>query len=230
MEAKILEAMSAIEIFESAKETTKTGLAKRGVLHNVKKGHILFRDKEDVQQIYMIVRGFVSLYKINEQGEKKVIFVLGKGKLINEVILQEMPASVSCEIFEHATILSFRKSDFLAAMEKDFELTKAVIDSLSLKIRRLYRQMKNTSGSLRGDKKLAAKLWKLSGDFGRPGADGSVIDLELSITYLANMLGAKRETVSRQLKVLSEMGLVYMKGNHFIIPDREKLAQYFKLS
>lgn len=228
MEKKILAAMNGIEVLDSAKEETKRALAAKGVLHILRKGHILFRDKEEVQSLYIVVSGFVSLYKIDEQGEKKVIFVLGQGKLINEAILQGMTASVSCEVLELAKILSFRKADFLMEMEHDFDLTKAVITSLSTKIRRLYRQMKNTTSSLRGDKKLAAKLWKLSGDFGKEVSDGSVIGVEISITYLADMLGTKRETVSRQLKVLTGLGLVYLQDNYFMIPSREKLAQYFK--
>lgn len=230
MEEKLLKAMAAVTVFEHAGMETKRVLAKTGTLQLMKKGRIIFRDKEKVSRLYMVVSGFVSLYKINEQGEKKVIFMQGQGTMINEVILQDLPASISAEVFEEAWVLSFHRSDFLAAMEQDFDLTKAVIDSMSLKIRRLYRQMKNTSGSIRGDKKLAAKLWKLSGDFGREVSGETVIELELSITYLADMLGTKRETVSRQLKLLAEKGLVYIKGNHFIIPDREKLAEYFKLS
>lgn len=231
MTENLLAAMAEVTVFERAGEDTIKLLAGTGTLQRIKKGRIVFRDKEQISNLYMVVSGFVSLYKINAQGEKKVIFMQGKGTMLNEVILNDMPASISAEVFEDAWILSFHKADFLAAMEKDFDFTRAVIDSMALKLRRMYRQIKNTSGSVRGDKKLAAKLWKLSGDFGREAPGGTtMIELELTITYLADMLGTKRETVSRQLKILTEQGLVYMKDNHFIIPDRDKLAQYFKLS
>lgn len=230
MDERILSAMAGIKVFEHAGEDTKRVLASVGTLKQMNKGRVIFRDKDQVFNLYMVVSGFVSLYKINEQGEKKVIFMQGKGTTINEVILNDMPASVSAEVFADAWILSFHKSDFLAAMRQDFDFTRAVINSMSLKIRRLYRQAKNTSASMRGDKKLAAKLWKLSGDFGHDTPAGTRIELKLSITYLADMLGAKRETVSRQLKILTGLGLVYMEDNHFIVPDRGKLAQYFKRS
>ena len=57
---------------------------------------------------------------------------------------------------------------------------------------------------------------------------GTLIDMNLSITYLADMLGSKRETVSRQAKKLTELQLISMEKNHVSIPDMEKLREYFK--
>ena len=148
--------------------------------------------------------------------------------MINEVVLQGMTASVNCEVFETAQVLCFNKYDFLDIMEHDFVLTKGVLDSLSIKVRRTYRQLKNTSAALRGDKRVAAKLWKLSKDFGVTGPGGTTITLNLSITYLADLLGLKRETVSRQLKALAQQGLIRIKNGRITILDCEKLCEFFK--
>lgn len=76
---------------------------------------------------------------------------------------------------------------------------------------------------------MAAKLLKLSWDHGVEDEDGVRIDMNLTVTYLAEMLGSKRETVSRQVKKLNEQGLIMVKKNKFIIPDQEKLSKYFKM-
>ena len=52
--------------------------------------------------------------------------------------------------------------------------------------------------------------------------------MDLSVTYLADMLGSRRETVSRQLKHLTEQGLVRVQRGKFIIPDRDALSVFFK--
>ena len=157
-----------IEVFRQVTPNSITILSSCGTMRYLSKGEHLFLDKEPVEMLYIIVSGLVSLYKVNSKGEKKVIFILDKGKLINEAILQGLSASINCEVFEDAQILCFDKSDFLRVMENDFVLTKIVLDSLSIKVRRLYRQLKNTSNSVRGDKRIAAKLWKLSNDYGSP--------------------------------------------------------------
>ncbi|AAK79478.1 CRP-like cAMP-binding protein [Clostridium acetobutylicum] len=225
---ELKEAFKEVEVLQNVSLDTLKLLENYGSLKRIKKGEHIFRDKDQVSVIYIVIEGLAALYKINSVGEKKVIFVFGKGKMLNEVIFQEMFASVNCEVLEDALILCFSKNKLIKVMEKDFELTKAVMNSMAIKIRRLYRQLKNTTNSIRGDKKIAAKLWKLSGDYGIKVKEGTKINMELSITYLADMLGSKRETVSRQLKLLTEKNLVILKKNEFIIPNREKIKNYFK--
>lgn len=216
------------EVLCGIREATLKELAECGIVLEMRRGQCLFRDKEDVYHVYFVIEGLTSLYKINSLGERKVIFTLGKGKMLNEVILNGMPASIYCDVIQDAKILAFPKKRFWALMEQDNRLMRQVYDSMALKTRRLYRQLKNTTNAMRGDKRIAAKLWKLSYDHGKKTEEGIRIDLEISITYLADMLGSKRETVSRQVKTLTEMGLVKYEKNHFIIPDPNQLNQFFK--
>lgn len=138
-----------------------------------------------------------------------------------------MPASINCEAFEDSIIICFEKEDLLQVMEKNFEFNKKIIYSMGKKIRRLYRQIKNTV-PLKIDKKIAAKLWKLSKDYGINMEDGVLIDLNISITYLADMIGSTRETVSRCINGLQKQGLIEMKDKKIIVKDRDKLSSYFK--
>lgn len=223
------ESFSVVKILTNIKPSTLDNLQKCGKLIKLPKDKHLFFDKEAVDTVYIVIEGMVSIYKISNEGEKKVIYVLGKGLMVNEVILQNLPASAGCEVITEALILCFPKDKLLEIMEQDFELTKAILDSMALKIRRLYRQLKNTSGSIRLDKKIAAKLWKLTMDYGIPCKEGICINMDLTVTYLANLVGAKRESVSRHLKVLTELNLVIFKKNRFIIPNTNKLMEYFKL-
>ena len=220
-----------LEVMDIFKNISKTSLEKLAYLGEVKKyttGSHVFRDKEDVKTLYIVVSGSVSLYKLNENGNKRVIFILGTGKMINDVIIQDLPASINCEIFEEAQILSYDKYTFLDIMENDFNLSKNIIGSLAMKVRRMYRQLKNASGIIRMEKKLAAKLWKLSKDYGVPCGNGVIINMNMSITYLADLLGSKRETISRALKILSNENLIEYENKKIKVINQEKLAQFFK--
>ena len=75
---------------------------------------------------------------------------------------------------------------------------------------------------------IAAKLYMLARDYGKETERGISIEMQLSITYLSEMLGSKRETVSRQVKKLCDSGLILMEKNHFWIPNLENLSNYFK--
>ncbi|SMB90330.1 transcriptional regulator, Crp/Fnr family [Desulfonispora thiosulfatigenes DSM 11270] len=220
-------ALQRLVIFKDLNIETINLLTEKANLVDMEKGKTIFIDKDEVKQIYIVVTGKVSLYKISESGQKKVIFILDQGSLINEVILDDLSASINCEAFEKGKLLVFAKNDFLDIMKQDFELTKNVLNSFAIKVRRLYRQMKNTT-TLNMEKKLAAKLWKLSKDYGQEVEEGVVINLKITITYLADMFGCARETTSRALKKLEDSGLIITKGRKIIIPDRSELAKYFK--
>ncbi|WP_028829575.1 Crp/Fnr family transcriptional regulator [Proteocatella sphenisci] len=219
-----------IDILKDINETTLNLLEPSASIRNYKKNEHIFFDREEVENFYFIVSGKAGLYKLNNKHEKKVIFVYGNGSFLNEVMLQDIYASINCEILTDSKILCISKVAFMNAMEMDFKLSKEVMDSMALKIRRLYHQIKNTSSTVRLDKQIAAKLWKLSIDHGKVCEDGIMIDFDLTITYLADLVGSKRETVSRYLKILSDNSLIIIRKNRFIIKDRELLLKYFNES
>jgi CRP-like cAMP-binding protein len=223
-----IEQLEELDIFNNISKTSYEKLAQLGEVKKYEAGTHIFRDKEEVTTLYVIISGSVSLYKLNENGHKRVIFILGKGKMINDVIIQGLPASINCEIFEQAQILSYDKNAFLNIMERDFLLSKNIMSSLAMKVRRLYRQLKNTTGTIRMEKRLAAKLWKLSKDYGIKTENGVVINMNISVTYLADLLGSKRESISRALKILLNENLISYEDKKIKVINQDKLSEFFK--
>lgn len=224
----INEAFQISDILRQASPSSQAEIASFAFIRRYERGQHVFFDQEEVNCFYILLEGIASLYKTNSLGEKKVIFIYGPGSLLNEVTMQELPASINCEIREEALVLVLPKVRFWYVLERDGALTRAVMESMSLKIRRLYRQLKNTTNALSGEKRLAAKLYKLAKDHGIAAGDEIEISMNLSITYLAEMVGSKRETVSRQMKRLTEMGLIRMEKNRVFVPDLKKLSKYFR--
>jgi CRP-like cAMP-binding protein len=219
--------LEKMELFSNVERGTLKALSEIGIKRIYKKGEHIFRDKEKVSNLYIVKSGKVALYKLSESAQKKIIFILGENKVINAVILDNLPASINCEAFEDAEILSFDIVKFVEIMKNNFELTKIIINSLTIKVRRLYRQSKN-SIAIKVEKRVAAKLWKLSKDYGVEVKNGTLINLNVSVTYLADMFGAQRETISRALKILVNKGLILNENKKIIIVNREKLAEFFK--
>lgn len=216
-----------LPIFKVVSNSTLEFLKDRTYKIKIKKGKQLFDQKEIVKTIYIVLKGKMTLYRNSEEGQKRVIFILNEGEIINEVIFDEKVSSANCEAFEDSELLCFLKDDIMKAMSMDFKLTEFIINSMSKKIRRLYRQLKNTV-PIRIDKRLAAKLWKLSRDYGIPADEGTLINLNITVTYLADMLGSSRETISRCLRVLENEGLIKVKNKKIYVVSSEKLSIYFR--
>lgn len=219
--------LGRMDIFKGLSEETLGQLSEYCELKEYKKGKHVFRDKEVVSRIYIVYSGKVSLYKMNESAQKKIVFILGPSKIINDYAIDDLPSSVNCEVFERAEILSIDKNKFLEIMKNDFELTKIFIKSQAIKVRRLYRQMKNST-PIKVEKRVAAKLWKLAKDYGEEVEDGTLINLNISVTYLADMFGAPRETISRALKFLTKEELITHDNKKIIIRDKDRLSKFFK--
>lgn len=219
----IQEACRSCEVLREAGPESLHKIALCGRIQEYQKGELLFRERESVDQMYFLVKGHVALYRINQRNDRKVIFLFRKGEMLNEVILQNPVASISCLALDSILVLKIPRKEFQKILLKDTILCTKVMDSLSIKLRRCYRQLGNTSNSVRLEEQVASKLWKLARDFGVETEKGVRIDFELSITFLADMVGSKRETVSRVVKRLSEKEMISVEKGYFFVKDMEKI-------
>lgn len=192
------------------------------------KNKTFIRAKEPVSRIYFILSGKVILYNLTRSGRRKIIFVLGKGVLVNETVINARYSSVFCDTIEETELFLIPCAAFLKCMESSFDLTKAVLEEQERKIWRMGHQLKNTTGAIHMERKLAAKLWKLARDFGKPTKDGIRIDIRMTVTFLADLMGAPRENISRICKTLTEYGLMKMENRQITVTDPDRLAAFYK--
>jgi len=207
--------------------STKTIERLSGIATSVtlKKGETLFWEKEQVDAVYAVIGGKVAILRYSGNGQKRIFFILDSGALINEVVFDNLPVSVVAEAFEATEVLRFPKEELTAIMKDDFQLTTNIMCSMGKKQRRLYRQLKNTV-PIKIDKKLAAKLWKLSKDYGVPEGEWQRIDLKITVTSLSHLMGSPRETISRALKTLIEAGIVKWEDKQLLVREEEILDYY----
>ena len=221
--------MKNIEVFKNLNEETYEKLGKILRRRELNKKEVLFLEREVVENVYFIEEGKISLFKITESGERKIIFILRNGQMINDVLIDKnKTTTVSCKAFENSKLFECNSKDLLKVMEEDFQLTKNILSHIQNLNRRLYRQLKN-SVSIRMDKKLAAKLYRMGREFGINKDEWTLINADLTITYMADMLGCKRETLSRAMKVLQDKNLVKFENKKIYIKQYE-LSLYFKNS
>ena len=227
MEENTFKEICTFELFQGLNNYSYQMMKENGRIAEFDTNYILIKEKHDANELYFILDGVVSIYKINANGQKKVFYMLNKGCFINED-LDHRSSSINAELHVQSKLFILQKDIVFEMMKNDFIFTQKILSSLSSKVRRLYRQLKNTPNSIRVEKKVAAKLYKLCKDYGIKKNNEIEIDLQLSITFLADLLGSQRETVSRAVKKLQETGLIYYKNRKFYVKDIEALAYYFK--
>ena len=75
MEVVNAETLRHIELFSSIKQESMDELLECMRVAKYKKGCYIFRDKELIDQVFIVLSGKVSIYKLSEVGEKRVIFI-----------------------------------------------------------------------------------------------------------------------------------------------------------
>ena len=114
---KVTKDMKALEIFNNVCDETIEIILEQGEIRKYSKDTIVFYDKEEVTDIYIVISGTVSLYKLNENGQKKVIFILGEGKVVNEVIIFLHSSKSYFIISRSLFLLIFKSSAFSKALQ-----------------------------------------------------------------------------------------------------------------
>ncbi len=195
-------------------------------IQTLTKGEILFVEMDCSNNLYILTNGVVELYKITNCLDERVLFLLKGPSILNEEVLFSTLCenSTSARTCIDSEILKIPKHIFLNIMRDSFDIIDVVNRSLNNKLKRCYRQLKNSGTNITINKKVASKLWKLAHDYGVETEKGLLIQFNLSITLLAKMIGTKRETVSRCIKNLKKEGILKYDEGQFIVVDIDSLA------
>lgn len=183
------------------------------------RGQIVFSEGDDGTGFYVLVSGRVKIFKLSPEGKEQILHIFGPGDPFGEVAVfsgQHFPANA--EVMEESRIFFFPRDSFASLIKKNPSLALNMLAILSKRLRRFANLIDDLSlKEVPG--RLAAHLLYLSGQ-----TKGSE-ELELTITksQLASLLGTIPETLSRILGKMSKQGLIESDGRRIKILDREAL-------
>ena len=206
---------------------TRERFEKEASVFTLPKRSLCLRAGETNERVLFLLGGMVQVYNLTGNGQKKILFLFGPDTMLNDNLFGSLTRAF-CETMDRCTFAAVPRTALLDMMRQDFALTEALSRITERRVWRLEHQLKNTVGSIYLERKLAAKLWKLSRDFGVSDGRETYIDAELSVTFLADLLGVPRETTSRVCKRLTEEGLIRLENKRLYLPDPEGLSRFFR--
>ncbi|MBW2149779.1 MAG: Crp/Fnr family transcriptional regulator [Deltaproteobacteria bacterium] len=139
-------------------------------------------------------------------------------------LLDDTPRSADAVALEPCELLVLNRTDFLAFLKDNEKAVQSVLYSLSMRLRKTDDLLEDTC-FLNISARFAKKLVQLAEDYGHQDKDTTLIDLDLKQKDLAGMIGATRESVNKELRVLREKGLVSATGSKIRIHNLELLKR-----
>lgn len=121
------------------------------------------------------------------------------------------------------TLLSVSAKDFRTLLAEHPEFYDAVLRLYAREIRGLFARIEDLH-TLQLRARLGKQLAALARGFGVPCVEGSVkIGLHLSQAELGQLVGASRQCVNRELKLMEQEGVIQQFGDGLKICDRRAL-------
>ena len=184
------------------------------------KGHFknetIFREGDAPRGLIVVREGAVKIFKIGDTGREQILEIEGPGRSVAELPLFDgLPYPASCATVADSVILTVRVREFQAILERHPAVSRAIIASLSRRLRRMVMLVQELSlKDVRG--RLADLLVELA------GASDSV-EMTLSHQELAARIGTVREIVTRTLGRMAQEGAIQVDGHTIRLIDRSRL-------
>lgn len=193
--------------------------------HYLKKGEALFRKGDEGTALYLILSGKLKISRQSRGGDEVILAVLAGGDFCGEMaILDGFPRSADAVALEETQLFGLNRKDFLAYMTSHEAAVQAILAALSQRLRKADDFLEDIF-FLNVSARLAKKLIELALANGCREGQGEPGTVNATQKELAGMVGASRESVNKELRILREKDLVSISGNTILIRDLEALRR-----
>ena len=226
-----VEFLKSVPIFSELNSDTLEHLSRSGSIQSFTKEALILSEKEAGSALFIIISGKVKISRISsEDNDKEVILsILNPSDFFGEMsLLDGLERSASAVAMEDSKIFIIQRSDFLSLLKEHPEVSIALLQELTQRLR--VAGMKIKALSLKdAEGKVATVLLQLADDIGK--IKQGVVEIEkLPFQHeLANMAGTSRETISRTLHSFAKKGLVELEGSRLRIVNYEKFKELYGL-
>ncbi|MGH8081977.1 MAG: Crp/Fnr family transcriptional regulator [Lysobacter sp.] len=188
-------------------------------------GELLYARGDAAEGLYGVVRGRIRMSVPTPNG-REVLFVLFEpGSWFGEVSMFDgEPRPQDARAVGDSEILLLPRTRFLALLDEHPELYRGFTRLLCRKLRTVLEFVEDAL-TLPLAARLGKRVLELAKVYGVDDPEGRLIDLALPQDDLASMLGATRQSVSKELKSWEQQGWIALRYRHVVVRDAAALEK-----
>jgi CRP/FNR family transcriptional regulator len=189
-------------------------------------GDTIYRVGDLSDTVYVLKSGKIKLSRTSEDGKELILYYIRPGEVFGELAItgQEL-RNGTATVVEDAFICAIRREHLASYLDRN--------PGLAMEFSRIIGKRKQQIESRVMDlvtkdvrTRLADTLSELARDFGIEEDEGLRIDLPLTQSDLAQLVGSTRETTSTIFNEFRRDGLVQSEGRSIWLLDHEALIDY----
>lgn len=194
-----------------------------------RKGQYLFNQGDPGDHLFVLAEGRVKLVFTSEEGEELVLATLRPPEVFAELALIDGGSrSAAVQALEATSVLTLDRTSLVGLMASEPAVTDAMLRSIG----RLVRRLIDHAGDMvfldlhARVAKLLVRLTPEQSDADRPFA----LDLGMSQSDLAAMVGSSRQSVNQVLKSFEQRGWLSVEGRTITIKNLVALRRRANLA
>lgn len=218
--------LRSLPLFNGVPEPVVDQLLKRKQVQLHKKGTILIQESQPSRHIYIILSGWVKLFKINSEGEESTLQMLSSGDIIGESqLLLNGACDDNAEIVVEAKVVTIPAESILQQVLSCHQLAVNMMKDISRFSQNILRLFQKTRLQT-AEERTGWFLLKTVLDQG--GIHQGEYQLPYNKSLIASFLDMRPETFSRALQRLKPSGMCFRK-NGFQLLKPSALCQFCDL-
>jgi CRP-like cAMP-binding protein len=190
---------------------------------SLKKKKILSKQGGYPNGIYIVLKGKLKIYQQNPDGSIQILFIYGRGEVFGyRPILCDEYNPVTTAAIEDSELMFIERKHFLEHLHHSLILSNLLLRSLSHEFSVLTNWM-NVIAQKGIKERLSLSLMILHKKFSIDTPPGIDVEIKLTRTDLADLVGTSLENLVRSLNVFKEKGLVRVNGKGIILEQPDNL-------
>ena len=187
---------------------------------------MVFLQGEKGDSLFIILSGKVKVISQSDDGKEVILAILGKDEIFGEMAL--LDGRARC-----ATVIAIADTETLVLSEYHFRMLFTTIPDFFMKIVRLcLSRIRSANEQIEHlafcsvKERLARLILFWADEKGAAGRPGMSFALPYSKTEISSLLGTSRESVSRALREMADLGLIRLSRREISIEDSKGLLSH----
>ncbi|MEK6719522.1 MAG: Crp/Fnr family transcriptional regulator [Chloroflexota bacterium] len=220
------ETLATVPLFAGLAPAALGDVANSLVARRFRRGEVIFHQGDPGNALFIVESGVVKISLPSEAGEEAILATLQVGEFFGELaLLDGAPRSATAVAMEPSRMLVLARDRFRALLA-EASIRDALLVGVAKELRRLTIHVEELHFlDIAG--RLAARLAYLAGEGGTRLADGALrLDLPLTQSDLAAMVGCTRQSVNKLLGQFADDGLIRLDRDAVVVMDLERLIRF----
>lgn len=223
----ISDAIKKTTLFQGIDPDTARDLAAHCRQKNLSKGQDLFSVGDRADCFFVILKGWIKLYRISRDGSETIIHVFGPGESFAEaaVFNDGRTYPVNAQSIEDSILIEIPRSFFVRKIEENSQFALHMLGAIASRQHFLVQQIEQVT-SRTAPQRIGVFLLRFCRRTER-AADGSwIVELPYDKSLISTRLNIKPETFSRALAKLEPYGVAVGDRRRICITDIDRLAEF----